>query len=236
MQKKYDLPKIVRIVGQRSIDKATVEARPSANGLMKDQSQTGVDQQGGVFSFTATKDDIHGEMDVDTLAGSTIPLNKENQLKVLEQMMPSMLQVYGPKAARELFREILRLVNIQSLERIADIADQEAEEAAKHPQPNPQVQKAQMDMQVKQQDAQLKAQVEQVKLQTEQAKSKLELQGMQAKVQVDLIKAKLEAQKAQMQQEQMVLQHLLERNRQAVQAAQPAQTSGGSEGGSDDGL
>lgn len=222
MQKKYDLPKIVKIVGSHSVSKAMIQARPSAQGPGAQQSATGVDSDGGVFSFTTTKEDIKGEMDVDTLAGSTIPLNKENQLKILEQLLPNVMQIYGPKAGRELFREVLRLVNIQSLDRIADIADQEAEEAAKNPPPpDPAMMKAQMDMKVKQQDAQLKAQLEQVKLQTEQQKAQLEMEGLQAKVEADIIKSKIEIEKAKSQQQSQILNSMLQRVRQ------PAVNGGG---------
>lgn len=215
MQKKYDLPKIVRIVGTRAMEKAFVQNRPSAQGANAQSAYTG-EMNGQIESFSATKEDIHGEMDVDTLAGSTIPLNKENQLQIMEKLMPN-LQFLGiqpnSKAAVEFAREYFRLIDMKSVERIADIAEQEIEEMKQHPQPNPDMVKLQAEMQMKQQEGQMKAQEGQMKMQVEQQKGQLQLQGLEAKVQAEVIKAKIDIEKAEMDKQKMVLQHILSQQR-----------------------
>jgi len=68
-----------------------------------------------VLEVLNAREDIKGEMDVDCLAGSTIPLNKDNQLEVMEKLTPSLELVGirpGSKAAREYGREYLRLVDV----------------------------------------------------------------------------------------------------------------------------
>lgn len=224
MQDTYDIPKMIRIVGKEKIDKSLIKNRPSATGPMKDKSQTSLTEDGSIYSFTATNEDMKGEMDVSVVAGSTVPLNKENQLKTLESVMPQVLQLYGPKAGRELFREYLRLINIKSLERIADIAEEEAMQAEQNPAPNPEVQKSlldmkmsqqklQMDMQAQQMNAQLKTQQEQVKLEAEKQKSQIEIQGLMAKTQADIVKAKADIEKTKMKVQADLMKNVLQRAR-----------------------
>lgn len=213
MQKEFDIPKIVRIVGPRAIEKAQIASRPSAQGANKPTSYTGDD------SFSVTKEDIHGEMDVDCIAGSTIPLNKENQLDIMEKLTPSLELVGikpGSKAAREFGREYLRLINIMSLDRIMDIADEEAQQ----PQPDPEMMKVQAELQQSQQEAQITAQTQQQKAQLDaqaqeqqmkmdQQKALLELQAIQAKTQAVVIKAKADEQKTQLQMQADLMKSLL---------------------------
>lgn len=222
MQKKFDIPKIIRIIGPRALEKAQILDRPSAQGP---EAQTAYSSNN---SFSVTKEDIKGEMDIDCLAGSTIPLNKENQLEIMEKLTPNLEFVGikpGSKAAREYGREYLRLVNIISLERIMDIADEEA----KNPQPDPEMMKAQMDAQQSQQEAQLSAQAQQQKaaldqqamqqkMQVDQQKAQLDLKAVEAKTQAIIIKAKADEQKTQLEMQRDLLQSLLG----------PSQTNGAS--------
>ena len=71
------------------------------------------------------------------------------------------------------------------------------------PQPSPEQQKMQMEMQIKQQEAQMKQQTEQAKLQMDGQKGQMELQQMQAKFQLEMQQMRQEfaLKMAQMQQE-----------------------------------
>lgn len=181
MQQKYTLPKIVRIVGPKKMEKVMMVNRPSAQGQNQSTSYT---QMSGdkVQSFTTTKDDIHGEMDVDVIAGSTIPLDKENQLQIMEKLVPNLELIGitpGSRAALAYAREYMRLINVTSLSQIVDIAEEEAQ----NPKPDPEQQKMQMEMQAQQQDSQLKGQQHQLKMQGQQQKTQLQLASLAAKTQ-----------------------------------------------------
>lgn len=222
MQQKYTLPKIVRIAGPKAIERAVAMNRPSAQGSNQSTAYT---QMSGdnVQSFTTTRDDMHGEMDVDVVAGSTLPMDKENQLQVMEKLVPNLELVGitpGSRAAREYAREYLRLINVTSLDRIMDIAEEEAQ----NPKPDPEQQKMQMEMQIRQQEAGMKMKHEtmkiqgaeqktQMQMQTQKQKSDLELQGLIAKTQAEHQMTQMDLTKAKVNLETDIIKSLLERNR-----------------------
>ena len=61
-----------------------LQTRPTAQPGNALQPQASTGEEG----FTWNKEDIHGEMDVDVLAGSTAPMDRESQLQMLEKMIP----------------------------------------------------------------------------------------------------------------------------------------------------
>lgn len=227
MQQKFTLPKIVRIVGPKAIEKAFVINRPSAQG----QGQQGAYTQmigEDVQAFSTMRDDIHGEMDVDVIAGSTIPLDKENQLQVMEKLVPN-LELLGIKpgsrAAREYGREYLRQVNVVSLDRIMDIADEEAQ----NPTPDPEEMKAKAEIEKTQMDAQMKQQQGQQKMAANQQKTQLQIQSMQAKSQSQAQEAQIkvasqmkiaeiEVEKEKKMFEMDIVSKLLDQQRKATDA------------------
>lgn len=194
MQKKYDLPKIARIVGMKQMQDA-LQKRPSAQPGHALQAQAMTGGEG----FTWNKEDIHGQMDVDVLAGSTAPMDRESQLDMMEKMIPMLPMIGagpGSPAAKQYAREFLRLVGIVSLETVMDLADQQP------PQPPPKL----MEIQAKMKAAEAQ---NQQKLQAAQASEQIKLAGLKAKTEADIIKAKLDIQKAQQSAQHTVLQHLL---------------------------
>lgn len=210
MQQKYTLPKIVRIIGQKSLEKSMMMNRPSNQGANQGTAYTQISGD-NVQSFSTMRDDIHGEMDVDVVAGSTLPLDKENQLQIMEKLVPNLELVGilpGSKAAREYAREYLRLINVTTLDRIMDIAEEEAQ--APKP-PSPEEQQMQMEMQIKQQDAQMKGQQQQQKMQGNQQKTQLQLQTLAAKSQAEQQKAELGVASSKVKFEMDLIRSLLDR-------------------------
>lgn len=201
MQKKYDLPKISRIVGTRNMQKA-LEGRPTAQqgNALQPKSITG--QEG----FSWNKEDIHGDMDVDVLGGSTAPMDRESQLQMLEKMIPMLAAIGagpGSPAAKAFAREYIHLVGMPTLDNVMDLADQTP------PQPPPKLMEIQAKIKARQQETQMK-------VQGKQAEEKIKMQGLQAKTQAEIIKAKLGAQKAQqdmqmkhVEHQHSVMEHLL---------------------------
>lgn len=79
----------------------------------------GYDGTGVMFS----KEDIQGEFDVEVKAGSTIPINKENRLKILETILtlgPSIGISPGGPVAIAIGREIVRDLEIAEAEKAYD--------------------------------------------------------------------------------------------------------------------
>lgn len=201
MQKMYDLPKIARIVGGRNIQKA-LEKRPTAQQGNALQAQSSTGDEG----FTWNKEDIHGEMDVDVLAGSTAPMDRESQLQMLEKMIPMLGAIGagpGSPAAKAFAREYIHLVGMPTLDNVMDLADQSP------PQPPPKMLEIQAKIKAKEQETQMK-------IKGKQAEEQLKMQALQAKTQAEIIKAKLATQKAQqdmqmkkVEAQHSVMQHLL---------------------------
>jgi hypothetical protein len=235
-QKKMDLPKIARIVGPQRIQDALAKnlpnrssAQPQINGEANPVADKSVTTD---FSFSWNKTDVMGDMDVDVVAGSTIPLDKDTQLEIMEKLIPLLPAVGagpGTPAAKAYGREMLRLIGIMSLETVIDLADQAP------PQPNPELMKAQVEMQAKQQETQGKQQLMQAQLQakTQESQLKLQTQTQEAQLKLQLEKEKLEIQrqKAQMDMQKQIIQNLLSQQR----AAQPVGAANGN-GGSDAGV
>lgn len=210
MQKKFDLPKIARIVGPKAVQEKILKIlpkRPSAQAnIPQGQPNAGqpnpVKEQSfeGDFGFSWNRQDILGEMDVDVLAGSTVPMDRESQLSILEKLIPMLPAAGitpGSPAAKAYAREVFRLVGIQSVEAIMDIADQTP------PQPNPKMMEIQAKVQAKQQESQVKLQAlkqtEQIKLEAqkqklgmEHAKNNMQMQHAHQKNQADIQKSVLQ--------------------------------------------
>ena len=193
MQKKYDLPKISRIVGPKSVQRkimGILPGRPSAQPTTPGQAG-GPSQANPIkpmttdFSFSWNRQDILGEMDVDVVAGSTVPMDRESQLQILEKMIPLLPAAGvtpGSPAAKAYAREVFRLIGIQSVEAIMDLVDQQP------PQPPPKMMEIQAKVQAKQAETQQK-------LKAKEEEHKLKMAGMVGKLQVDQQKAKLDMHK-----------------------------------------
>lgn len=196
MQKKYDLPKIARIVGQKQVQEKILKVlpqRPSAQpmlpgnggqagtpGIPGNQQPNPVAPQSfnTDFSFSWNKTDILGEMDVDVLAGSTVPMDRESQLQIIEKMTPLLsLAGAGPgsPAAKAYLREVIRLSGMMSLETIMDLLDQQP------PAPPPKMMETQAKVQGKVAETK-------VKLQGMQQQNQLKLEGMKQKLAFDQAK------------------------------------------------
>jgi hypothetical protein len=212
MQKKFDLPKIVRIVGNKSIQdkvKASLAARPSVQGQTAPGVSNPVEQQAVTsdFSFSWNRTDIMGEMDVDVVSGSTAPMDKDAQLEILEKMapyLPAMGVGPGSPAAKAYGREIVRLLGMQNLMSVMDLAD------SAPPQPNPDMVKAQMDAQAQQQDMASKQLDAQLKVQDSAVKVQVQTQLAQVKLQAEKEKLELNRQKAQLDIQHKILQSVLQ--------------------------
>lgn len=235
MQKKFDLPKIVRIVGNKSIQdkvKASLAARPSVQGQTAPGVSNPVDQQAVTtdFSFSWNKTDIMGEMDVDVVSGSTVPMDKDNQLEILEKLatyLPAMGVAPGSPAAKAYGREIVRLLGMQNLMSVMDLADQTP------PPPNPDMVKAQMDAQSNQQKAQLDAQAQQQDMQSKQLEAQLKEQDSAVKVQTETQLAQLKIQAEKEKVEMMRQKHQLDIQKSILQSViqSTRQSNGGSNNG-----
>lgn len=189
MQKEYDLPKIARMVGPKSIQdkiQGILPGRPSAQPEIGGQpNPLAGKSMTSDFSFSWNRQDILGEMDVDVIAGSTVPMDKESQLQILEKLIPLLPAAGvtpGSPAAKAYAREVFRLIGIQSIEAIIDLVDQQP------PQPNPEMMQMQAKLQAQQQESQMK-------IQAKMAEEKIKLQSMQAKLEVDKQKAQMDAHK-----------------------------------------
>lgn len=227
MREKMTIPQIVRVVGKKAIDSAILKNRPSfgmpgsytsniptqnpsapmtpgmptAPGIPAGQSQPQIPGMSNLFqSYSYQGIDIPEQLDIDTVAGSTVPLNKENKLNIMSEFFKIFFDTGvlapGSQAARELMSEVLREVDIKELERIKEIADQEA----KIPKPNPEAQKMQAEMQQKQLESQSKLQAESVRAQATMAVAKSQI--TQAQIQQQIANVKLQ---------DNILKHLMER-------------------------
>jgi hypothetical protein len=201
LQTKYDLPKIAKIVGNRNIMQA-LKSRPTAQpgNALQPMSVTG--DQG----FSWNREDIHGELDVDIVAGSTAPLDKESQIEQFEKLIPMLPALGvgpGSPAAKALGREYFRMLGIPSLELIMDLIDQMP------PQPPPKLMEIQAKIKQKQAEGQMKMQGKAAELQMKAQENQIKMAGMKAKTAADIIKAKVDVQKAQHGMQMDVLKHLM---------------------------
>lgn len=209
MQKKYDLPKIARIVGPRSIQqklKQSVGNRPSAQPQMPGGQQNPIQEQSfdSEFAFSWNRQDILGDMDVDVVAGSTVPMDKESNLEVMEKMIPLLPAAGigpGSPAAKQYAREMFRMIGNQSLEAIMDLVDQQP------PQPPPKV--MEVMAKVKGKEAETKAKIEGMKQQT-QIKTQGMVQQNQLKLESQRQKMGMDHQKNQMDVHKKVIDTVLQ--------------------------
>lgn len=191
MQKKFDLPKIASIVGPTSVKKkimGVLPARPSTQPQTPQGQPNPIQAQSfqSDFGFSWNRQDILGDMDTDVVAGSTVPMDRESQLQILEKLVPLLPAAGitpGSPAAKAYAREVFRLIGIQSVEAIMDLADQQP------PQPNPKMAEIEAKVKAKQQESQ-------VKIQGKLAEEKIKLESMQQKLHVDQAKAKLDMHKS----------------------------------------
>lgn len=189
MQKKYDLPKIARIVGPRSIQQklmgslpSRASAQPQAGGQPNPVQPQSFQSD---FGFSWNRQDILGEMDVDVVAGSTVPMDKESNLEVMEKLIPLLPAAGitpGSPAAKQYAREMFRMIGNQSLEAVMDLADQSP------PQPSPKLMEVQAKVQGKQQETK-------VKVEGMKAQQAIKLQGMKEKLELDRQKHQLDTHK-----------------------------------------
>lgn len=198
MQKKYDLPKIARIVGPTAVQQKIgqiLPSRPSAQPTLQNGQPNPLQGKAFTsdFSFSWNRQDILGDMDVDVIAGSTVPMDRESQLQILEKLIPLLPAagvMPGSQAAKAYAREVFRLIGIQSIEAIMDLVDQQP------PQPNPKMMEIQAK--VKAREAETKTKIAgkqaetQLKLQSKMAEEKLKLDAMHQKMAVEGQKAKLD--------------------------------------------
>ena len=201
LQKKYDLPKLAQIVGNKNIMDA-LNKRPTAQAGNALQPVSVTGEQG----FTWNREDIQGELEVDVLAGSTAPLDKESQIEQFEKLMPIMPALGvspGSPPAKAFGREFMRMIGIPSLEMIMDMIDQMP------PQPQPKMMEIQAKLKAKQEEVKAKIQGKQAELQMKGQEHQLQMQGLQAKTQADVVKAKLDIQKAHQSMQNDVLKQLL---------------------------
>lgn len=208
MQKKYDLPKLSRIVGEKTVKEKILKIlpqRPSAQPNMPGQPPAPA-QQGmaspmpnpvasqsytGDFGFSWNRQDILGEMDVDVLAGSTTPMDREAQLQIMEKMFPYLPALGvgpGSPAAKSFARKFMRLIGDIGLEEVMDQAEQTP------PQPNPKMMEIQAKVQAKQAETKLKLQGKQQELQMKGQEQQLKLQGQKQELAVKQAKGQAELQ------------------------------------------
>ena len=196
MQKKYDLPKIARIVGPKAVREkilGILPNRPSAQPQQPIPGQPGQQQPNpiaqqsmtGDFSFSWNRKDILGDMDVDVVAGSTVPMDRESQLQIMEKMGPVLVLAGiqpGTPAAKEFAKEAVRLVGIMGLEPIIDMV------ANAPPTPPPKVVESQAKMQMKMAETKMK-------IDAKQKEEAIKLQGMKEKLTLDRAKGQMDMQK-----------------------------------------
>ena len=106
-------PKYVRITGMKPD-----EIKSAFQGLQSDEN-----------GFYFTKDDIQGKYDVEVKAGSTLPMNRENRIKVMEALLnPAVAQAIGiiqgpvpPTAVGlEIGKELIRELDLKGVEKAYD--------------------------------------------------------------------------------------------------------------------
>ncbi len=188
MQKKYDLPKIARIVGNKSMQqkiKGVLPERPTAQPQLPGGQPNPMQEKSFTtdFSFSWNRQDILGDMDVDVVGGSTVPMDKEANLEIMEKMIPLLpaagISPGGP-AAKQYAREMFRLIGNQSLEAIMDMVDEEPP-----PPPPPKVIEIQARADAK------KAESDQ-KIKNLQAEEDIKLAALAQKIELDKQRAQID--------------------------------------------
>src|SRR5258708_14004233 len=124
-------------------------------------------------------------MDVDVLAGSTVPMDRESMLEVMEKLAP-FLQLAGvtpgSPAAKAYFREFIRLIGIMSVESIMDQIEEQ-------PQiPPPKIMETQAKIQGKMAETKMK-------IQGKAQEEAIKIQALKEKLHVDRVKNEMQMQK-----------------------------------------
>ncbi len=111
MKQKFSSERMVRITGMQGL------IWPPPDFPQALTRKLGVSKTG----FAYTKDDILGNFDVEIRAGSSLPLNKEGELKrisVLRELIKEDPTFWTWEGKREVYGELFRLLDIKSPERI----------------------------------------------------------------------------------------------------------------------
>ena len=126
-----DVPKYVRITGMNP--KAIQDTFAKIPGVT-------IDATGIKF----TKESIQGDFDIEAKAGSTLPLNRENKIRLLETTLDkgqAMGIVPGSPIGNAVRKALLRELDIQELEIACDEQEAMEKQAAMNPKPPQQQQK-----------------------------------------------------------------------------------------------
>ena len=163
----------------------------------------------GVVNMTS--DVTAGEYDVVIDQAPSSANQKEETWGILSQMMPVMIKMGIPM---KVWMEMLKASPLPSAI-VAKITGEMEKEMAKPKPPPPEIQKAQMDMQIRQQESQMDMQQAQQKMQMEAAQA-------QQKIQMDMQTQQQQAEfdmQAEMRKAQMDMQIMMEKNSAAIQVA-----------------
>jgi hypothetical protein len=165
--------------------------QPPAQGQPQQPNPVAGQGYTGDFGFSWNRQDILGEMDVDVLAGSTTPMDREAQLQIMEKMFPYLPALGvgpGSPAAKSFARKFMRLIGDIGLEEVMDQAEQTP------PQPNPKMMEIQAKVQAKQAETKMKLQGKQQELQLKAQEGQMKLQGAKQELAVKQAKGQMELQ------------------------------------------
>jgi len=105
MQAHLDLPTMIKITGM-----PPQEILQAFQGKINEQTLT----------LNFSKEEIQGEYDVEVRAGSTIPLNKTNETRILQSLLEQSVRLAGakelPPLVETIIAEILRNLEVKSVE------------------------------------------------------------------------------------------------------------------------
>lgn len=140
LQQFADVPYFVRVTGKEPQEvMQAIQSRPSA------QMEGSVTNAQG---FTFTKEDIQGEYDLEVVAGSTIPLDKQNTQSILMQTLelaPKLGALPGGPVVGGVGRMLVESLDMPELLRYFD---QEAQAQAAQKKEQSQMQETAMEMEV----------------------------------------------------------------------------------------
>ena len=101
----------------------------------------GLESDGMGVSYT--KQNLQGKHTVDAKVGSTLPMNRENRIKIIEALLqqgPAVGIVPGSPVSFELGKELIRELDLKGVEKAYEQQIQMMEQQAQNPQPPPQPQ------------------------------------------------------------------------------------------------
>lgn len=136
----------------------------------------------GAQVVALTKDLTAGEYDIIVDTAPSSPNQKEATWAIMSQMLPTLMKLQMPL---QVWEQVLEASPLPSAA-VDKIKSALQEEQQKEKPPPPEVQKAQVEMQIRQQEAQFDMQVEQQKMQAEQQKMQFEMQTEMQKAQLEL--------------------------------------------------